>query len=147
MPEGIPPDRRTGTYHSGSCDCNGLLAKGLGLLGRTRFGRVRLIAHTLVDLVPVLLISQVNFKVGGGHLRSRRVQLAGAVGAPNPGKEHPLDILGCWLARLYLWRRDDDYLRVCVHSAVSHRRFKGVMGPGLSQIGKGGYQPLWGRRL
>lgn len=118
------------------CYYDTVFGDGLVILRRSRFSRVRLVADTLVDLVPVLLISQMNLKVSGGHLRARGVQLSGTIGAPDPRQEHPLHVLGCWLARLDLWRRDDDDLGVSVNSAVSHRRFKRIMVPGLSQIGK-----------
>lgn len=95
----------------------------------------------------MLFISQVDLEIGGCHLWARRVELAGTVSAPDPRQEHPLDILWCWLSWLDLWRRDDNYVGVGVHGAVSHRGFKGVVGPGFSQIGEGVDQPLWGRWL
>lgn len=64
--------------------------------------RFRLLALALINLLPMLVVLEMDLKVTRRHVRAGRVQLSGAILAAHAGEEHILCVGWEGLAGLLL---------------------------------------------
>lgn len=95
-----------------------------------------------IDLLPVHLVLEMHLKVGGRAVGPGRVQLAGAVAAPDAREEGVGRVWGKGLARL----DEDRLVRLRIDGAVAHEGLEGVVGVLGLEVFEGVGEPLrrWG---